>query len=81
MDENHTENIAVHFSLRCTADRLHPLSPATADRAGNQPNYRTDRSHSGAIYLLHAISTTNASILGDAIDSFRAQGYEITLFQ
>lgn len=41
----------------------------------------TSSAHNGAIYLLHAISTTNASILGDAIDFFRAQGYEITLFQ
>lgn len=41
----------------------------------------TGSAHNGAIYLLHAISTTNAAILGDAIDSFRAQGYEITLFQ
>ena len=53
----------------------------------NQPDHAsslkliTDSAHSGAIYLLHAISTTNASILGDAIDSLRAQGYEIDLFQ
>lgn len=40
----------------------------------------TSSAHSGAIYLLHAISTTNASILSDAIDSFRAQGYHIELF-
>ena len=37
--------------------------------------------HSGAIYLLHAISTTNAAILGDAIDFFRAEGYNLELFQ
>jgi peptidoglycan-N-acetylmuramic acid deacetylase len=53
----------------------------------NQPDHAsslklmTDSAHSGAIYLLHAISTTNANILGDAIDAFRAQGYEIDLFQ
>ncbi len=40
----------------------------------------TGSHHSGAIYLLHAISTTNASILGDAIDFFRAEGYNIELF-
>lgn len=40
----------------------------------------TSSHHSGAIYLLHAISTTNASILGDAIDFFRAEGYNIELF-
>lgn len=32
--------------------------------------------HPGAIYLLHAVSTTNTEILGDFIDSARAQGYE-----
>lgn len=41
----------------------------------------TSSAHSGAIYLLHAISTTNASLLGDAIDSFRQQGYTLALFQ
>ena len=37
--------------------------------------------HNGAIYLLHAVSTTNAAILGDAIDQFRSLGYELDLFQ
>ncbi len=32
--------------------------------------------HPGAIYLLHAVSETNAAILGDFIDGARAQGYE-----
>lgn len=36
--------------------------------------------HPGAIYLLHAVSSTNASILGDFIDYIRAEGYEIGLF-
>lgn len=40
-----------------------------------------DRSHSGAIYLLHAVSTTNAAILGDAIDYFVAEGYTLEAFQ
>jgi len=40
-----------------------------------------DYAHSGAIYLLHAISTTNATILGDAIDFFRSEGYQLQLFQ
>ena len=40
-----------------------------------------DYAHSGAIYLLHAISTTNATILGDAIDFFVSEGYELRLFQ
>lgn len=41
----------------------------------------TDCHHSGAIYLLHAVSSTNAAVLGDAIDFFRAQGYKLELFQ
>ncbi len=31
--------------------------------------------HPGAIYLLHAVSRTNAEILGDFIDEVEAQGY------
>jgi peptidoglycan-N-acetylmuramic acid deacetylase len=31
--------------------------------------------HNGAIYLLHAVSSTNAAILGDFIDSMRNDGY------
>ncbi len=31
--------------------------------------------HSGAIYLLHAISSTNDAILGDFIDHARSEGY------
>ena len=52
----------------------------------NQPSRQkalervTSSHHSGAIYLLHAISTANASILGDAIDFFRAEGYNLELF-
>ncbi len=52
----------------------------------NQPNPATalekvkSRLHPGAIYLLHAVSTTNTEILGDFIDYIRAQGYEIGLF-
>lgn len=41
----------------------------------------TERHHSGAIYLLHAVSSTNAAVLGDAIDFFLAQGYQLELFQ
>ena len=32
--------------------------------------------HPGAIYLLHAVSETNAKVLDDFIDYARAQGYE-----
>lgn len=38
----------------------------------------TDSTHPGAIYLLHAVSSTNAEILGDAIDEIRQQGYTFT---
>ena len=31
--------------------------------------------HPGAIYLLHAVSQTNAQVLGQVIDELRAQGY------
>lgn len=34
-----------------------------------------DRLHPGAIYLLHAVSETNASVLGDFIDAAREAGY------
>ena len=33
--------------------------------------------HEGAIYLLHAVSETNAAILGDLIDEVRARGLEL----
>ena len=37
----------------------------------------TDFAHDGAIYLLHAVSSTNTFILGRVIDSFRDQGYAL----
>ena len=54
---------------------------------GNQPDQAKsldkliNAAHSGAIYQLHAISATNAAILGDAIDAFRAAGYTLELYQ
>ena len=33
--------------------------------------------YNGCVYLLHAVSETNATILGDLIDYMKAQGYEI----
>ena len=33
--------------------------------------------HDGAVYLLHAVSSTNAEILGDLIDYMKAEGYDI----
>lgn len=47
----------------------------------NQPleskslNKLVDRLHNGAIYLLHAVSKTNASILPSFIDKAKSQGY------
>lgn len=37
----------------------------------------TESAHGGEILLLHSVSSTNASILGDVIDDFRAQGFEV----
>ena len=37
----------------------------------------TDSAHGGEILLLHSVSATNAEILGDAIDAFRAKGYKV----
>jgi Predicted xylanase/chitin deacetylase len=52
----------------------------------NQPltlealNNCVSRCHPGAIYLLHAVSQTNAEILGDFIDQVRAKGYTFSKF-
>jgi len=35
----------------------------------------TSSAHGGGIYLLHSVSSTNAAVLGDAIDNLREQGY------
>lgn len=49
----------------------------------NQPdktfayNYVTGQTHGGAIYLLHAVSSTNADILGDVIDYWLKEGYSV----
>ncbi|MGN0999823.1 MAG: polysaccharide deacetylase family protein [Faecousia sp.] len=40
----------------------------------------TGSAHNGAIFLLHAVSETNAAILGDVIDNLRSQGYSLELF-
>ena len=37
----------------------------------------TESAHGGEILLLHSVSSTNAEILGDLINSFRAQGYTV----
>lgn len=40
----------------------------------------TEAAHSGAIYLLHAVSKTNTDILGRVIDKWRSDGYTIAKF-
>jgi len=47
--------------------------------AGEALQKITSRIHPGAIYLLHAVSKTNSAVLGEAIDAFRAAGYELIL--
>ena len=37
----------------------------------------TDSAHGGAIYLLHSVSSTNAEVLGQLIDSLRKEGYNL----
>lgn len=39
------------------------------------------RLHSGAIYLLHAVSATNTAVLGEFIDYAREQGYEFMKYE
>ena len=36
-----------------------------------------DSAHGGEILLLHSVSATNAKILGEVIDGFRAQGFKV----
>lgn len=40
----------------------------------------TSSAHPGAIYLLHAVSSTNAEILGEVIDNIREKGFEFGRF-
>lgn len=42
-------------------------------------NTVTKYTHGGEIMLLHAVSSTNAEILGDVIDEVRTQGYSFTV--
>ena len=50
---------------------------------GNQPDEAWAQQkmlndvHGGAIYLIHAVSKTNAAILGNVIEGIRAKGFEI----
>ncbi len=69
----------------------HKMGLATVFWSATEPDYNTaaqpdpaqtlanDKSklHNGCVYLLHAVSTTNAYILADLIDYIRAEGFEI----
>ena len=50
----------------------------------NQPDKKqafdkiTAKTHNGAVYLLHAVSETNAAILGEVIDYWKNEGYVIS---
>lgn len=37
----------------------------------------TSCAHGGGIYLLHSVSSTNAAVLGEAIDNLRAKGFTV----
>lgn len=56
---------------------------AVDDQPDHQKAYDkiVNAAHSGAIYLLHAVSETNTAILGDVIDAFRDQGFELALME
>ncbi|OYO51531.1 hypothetical protein CG709_19180 [Lachnotalea glycerini] len=40
-----------------------------------------EKLHPGAIYLLHAVSTTNTEVLGDFIDAIKEAGYDIERYE
>lgn len=40
----------------------------------------TEKTHNGAVYLLHAVSSANTAVLGRVIDYWRAEGYELALY-
>ena len=66
----------VHWSFAYadwnTADQPDPESAKEKILSGH---------HDGAIYLLHAVSTTNAQVLGDVIDGLRDMGYRLDLLK
>ena len=47
------------------------------DEASAQEKMLND-AHGGAIYLIHAVSRTNAAVLGNVIDGIRAKGFVIS---
>lgn len=53
--------------------------PNTQPDKASTLNSILDSTHPGEIMLLHAVSQTNAEILGDVIDGVRKQGYTFTV--
>ena len=56
------------------------LNDAQPDEASAKKTILS-RTHPGEVALLHSTSATNAAILGEVIDAWRAQGYEIHSIQ
>lgn len=54
-----------------------PNDQMDAEKAFNKV---TGSLHSGEIFLLHAVSATNAAILGDVIDCVRSEGYTLEVY-
>lgn len=54
-------------------------NPASQPSASSALNSLNSRLHPGAVYLLHAVSSTNSKILGSFIDQARNQGYTFKL--
>ena len=55
----------------------------TTEQIGKEAAYQkvVSNLHNGAIYLLHAVSSDNASMLGDFIDEARRQGYAFKIMK
>lgn len=56
------------------------ITDAQPDKAESLKSMK-EKLHPGAIYLLHAVSTTNVEVLSDFIDGIKAAGYEIQPYE
>lgn len=54
-------------------------NPKAQPKQGPALNKLLERLHPGSVYLLHAVSSTNAAILGNFIDGAYARGYNFSL--
>ena len=54
--------------------------PANQREQQRAKDYILEHVHAGEIMLLHAVSATNAAILGDVIDAVRAKGLEFATY-